>query len=187
MPGGLVLGRPADALSRAGRRPAPRPLAGYTLPVSSSRFRALSYLAYRALLAQPLKRLAQTGSGLERFLASYGSEGLVPTGPGDRAAGEAASACIACGLCEVDCPLASDIPTARALGLHAAFRLYGKSTLELPYALDALSACSACGACASSCPTGVPIPAVVAHLLARAAELRGVPGGAPAEPEALPP
>ena len=69
---------------------------------------ALAYLAWRALVAHPLKRLfRRRGTGLERFHAAYVSEGLVPTLPEDRAAGEAASACIACGLCETGCDLAA--------------------------------------------------------------------------------
>ena len=143
--------------------------------MSASRARALSYLAYRALLAHPLKRIRQRGTGLDRFLANYAPEGLVPTRPEDRAMGEAASACIGCGLCEVGCELATAVPTLRALGLHAAFRLYGKSSAELPHARDALAACSACLGCDPVCPTGVPISRVVRHLLARAS--------APAGPE----
>jgi succinate dehydrogenase/fumarate reductase-like Fe-S protein len=137
--------------------------------VSASRFRALSYLAYRALVAHPLKRLAQRGSGVERFLGNYAAEGLVPTRPEDRALGEQASACIGCGLCEPACDLASAVPAVRAMGLHAAFRLYGKSSAELPFARAALEACSACDACEDVCPTGVPIARVVRGLLARVA------------------
>jgi succinate dehydrogenase/fumarate reductase-like Fe-S protein len=135
--------------------------------VSASRFRALSYLAWRALLAHPVKRLRQEGTGLERFLRSYGAEGLLPTRPEDRAVGEAASACIACGLCEVGCELAGAAPAVRALGLHAAFRLYGRSSAELAYAREALQACAACHGCDATCPTGVPISGIVRHLLAR--------------------
>jgi succinate dehydrogenase/fumarate reductase-like Fe-S protein len=138
--------------------------------VSSSRFRALSYLGYRATLAHPFKRLRQEATGLERFLASYGSEGLTPTRPEDRDAGEAASACIGCGLCETRCDLASAVPTVRSLGLHAAFRLYGRSSVELPHAREALQACAACGECDSICPTGVPISRIVQQLLARLGE-----------------
>jgi succinate dehydrogenase/fumarate reductase-like Fe-S protein len=136
--------------------------------VSASRFQALSYLAYRAALAHPLKRLRTEGSGLDRFLANYADEGLVPTPPEDRAVAEAASACIACGLCETGCDVVGAAPSIRALGLHAAFRLYGRSSVDLPYAREALRACAACEGCDALCPTGVPITRVVAHLLARA-------------------
>ncbi len=137
--------------------------------MSASRIRALSYLAYRALVAHPLKRLfRQRGTGLARFEASYVAEGLVPTRPEDRAIGEAAAACIACGLCEVCCELAGAAPAIRALGLHAAFRLYSRSSAELALAKDALDACAACAGCDALCPTGVPITRIVRHLRARA-------------------
>ncbi len=127
--------------------------------------RAIAYLGYRALVAHPLKRLfRQRGTGLERFTKSYIAEGLVPTLPEDRAAGDAASACISCGLCETGCALAAASPEVRALGLHAAFRLYSRSSMMLPLAREALHACSECAGCDALCPTGVPISAVVAHL-----------------------
>lgn len=132
--------------------------------------RALAYLGWRALVAHPLKRaFRQPGTGLERFGAAYVSEGLVPTRAEDRAAGEAASACISCGLCETGCDLAGASPEVRALGLHAAFRLYSRSATELPLAREALAACARCAGCDALCPTGVPISRVVAHLAAAAA------------------
>lgn len=133
---------------------------------------ALAYLAWRALVAHPLKLLfRRRGTGLERFRAAYVSEGLVPTRPEDRAAGEAAAACISCGLCETGCALAGATPAVRALGLHAAFRLYGRSSAELPRAATALDACAGCAGCDALCPTRVPISRVVAHL--REAARRG--------------
>lgn len=138
--------------------------------MGSSRVRALAYLGYRALVAHPFKRLRQEGTGLERFLANYAAEGLAPTRPEDRAIGEAASACIACGLCEVACDLAAAIPAVRSLGVHAAFRLYGRSSAELSHAREALEACARCDACERTCPTGVPISRITRHLLARARE-----------------
>lgn len=126
---------------------------------------ALAYLAWRALVAHPLKLLLRRrGSGLERFRAAYVSEGLVPTRPEDRLAAEAASACIACGLCDSGCDLARATPAVRALGLHAAFRLYGRSSAELPLAAAALDACADCAGCDALCPTRVPISRVIAHL-----------------------
>jgi ferredoxin len=138
--------------------------------------RALAYLGWRALVAHPLKRaFRQPGTGLERFSAAYVSEGLAPTPVEDRAAGEAASACISCGLCEPGCDLARASPELRALGLHAAFRLYSRSSAELPLARDALAACAGCAGCDSLCPTGVPIARVVAHLDAAARRPPGAP------------
>lgn len=126
---------------------------------------ALAYLAWRALVAHPLKRLfRRRGTGLERFRDAYVTEGLGPTRAEDRAVGEAAAACISCGLCETGCELARASPAIRALGLHAAFRLYGRSSAELPLAADALEACAGCTGCDALCPTRVPIARVVAHL-----------------------
>lgn len=133
---------------------------------------ALVYLAWRALVAHPLKLLfRRRGTGLERFRAAYVSEGLVPTRVEDRAAAEAAAACISCGLCETGCELVRATPAIRALGLHAAFRLYGRSLVELPLAAEALDACAGCAGCDGLCPTRVPISRVVTHL--RAASRRG--------------
>ncbi len=139
--------------------------------------RALVYLAYRALLAHPLRRLRLVGSGLDRFRAAYVSEGLVPTATADREIAAAAAACISCGLCEVGCELSGASAPERALGLHAVFRLYSRNSAELPLAASALEACAGCTGCDARCPTGVPISRVVNHL--RAA-LRAS-GGAPAE------
>lgn len=138
---------------------------------------ALVYLAYRALLAHPLRRLRLVGSGLERFRAAYVAEGLVPTAAADRELAEAAAACIACGLCEPGCDLAGAGGPARALGLHAAFRLYARNSVELPLAADALAVCEGCTGCDARCPTGVPISRIVTHLRARATAGRPPPSG----------
>ena len=151
------------------------------------RFRALAYLAWRALAAHPAKRLRRRGSGLERFTESYGPEGLLATRPEDRAVGEQAAACISCGLCELGCELVAAAPAVRAMGLPAAFRLYGRNASELPLAREALEACQGCAGCDALCPTGVPIGRILRHLLAAASAVRAGPPepvGAPAAPAA---
>lgn len=144
----------------------------------------MAYLGYRAVLAHPLKRLRQVGSGRDRFLANYAPEGLVPTQLEDQRIGEEASACIACGLCETACELTPALPAIRALGLHAAFRLYSRNAAELPLAREALESCAGCAGCDGLCPTGVPIARVLAHLRVRAAIAAHARGGASAR---LPP
>lgn len=135
----------------------------------ATRVGALSYLAWRALVAHPLRRLfRRRGTGLERFTAAYVTEGLGPTTLEDRTIGEAASACVACGLCELGCDLAGAAPAVRALGLHAAFRLYSRSGAGLPLAADALAACEGCASCEALCPTGVPISLIIRQLRAKA-------------------
>ena len=130
-------------------------------------FGALAYLAWRASLAHPLKKLfRQHGTGLERFRAAYVSEGLAPASPEDRAAGAGAALCISCGLCEAGCDLSRATPEVRALGLHAAFRLYSRNPADLRYAREPLAACAGCAGCDALCPTGVPISRVLAHLRA---------------------
>ncbi|MFO0581865.1 MAG: 4Fe-4S dicluster domain-containing protein [Anaeromyxobacter sp.] len=136
---------------------------------------ALAYLAWRALVAHPLKKLFQhRGTGEARFLAHYaGAEGLHPTSAADREAAQAAAACISCGLCEAGCALAAADPSVRALGLHAAFRLYSRNLADLPAAKDALDACAGCAGCDALCPTQVPIARVVTTLRAMASRATG--------------
>lgn len=126
---------------------------------------ALVYLAWRALVAHPLRKVFRTRrKGLDLFLSQYGSEGLVVTHPDEREAMAEAGRCISCGLCELSCDLTQSSQAVRALGLPAVFRLYSRNLSEMPLAAEALNACSRCGACDALCPTQVPISALVARL-----------------------
>src|SRR5688572_15466275 len=60
------------------------------------------YLAYRALIAHPLRKLFSEDPlrGSRRFLANYGPEGNVPLSLEERALLKGASRCIHCGLCD---------------------------------------------------------------------------------------
>ncbi len=134
-----------------------------------SKVSSYGWLAWRAAVSHPLRAIRRSGTGEERFLAAYAAEGLVPTTAEDRAAAEAASACIACGLCESRCPLGQAVPAVRDLGLRAVFRLYGKSQEMTAHAAGALAGCAGCTGCEPLCPTGVPITRLVRLLAARAA------------------
>jgi heterodisulfide reductase subunit C len=131
------------------------------------RLHALLYLGWRAVLVQPIKRLFQRGTGLERFEANFAADRLVPTSVVDREVTFEASRCIGCGLCEPGCRLAEASPAVRALGLPSAFRLIGRTSADLVNARELLAACAGCAGCAAHCPTGVPIGQVVRHLLMR--------------------
>ena len=136
-----------------------------------SKVKSYAWLAWRAVVPHPLRALGRVGTGEERFLAAYATEGLCPTSLADLADAEAASACIGCGLCEAACPLRNAIPAIRHLGLPAAFRLCGKSDEMLASSAAALAACSGCTGCEPLCPTGVPVTRLVRALAARAALL----------------
>lgn len=124
---------------------------------------ALLYLAWRAVVVQPLKRLLARGTGLQRFLAAYGEEGLRPTAPEDLEVALLASRCTGCGLCEAGCHLPAADPALRALGLPAAFRLVGRQAADLPLGRALLEACRGCPGCDRWCPARVPIGRVLAH------------------------
>ena len=129
---------------------------------------ALVYLGWRAVFVEPVKRLFQRGSGLDRFQAAFAADRLAPTSLADRELATLAARCIGCGLCEPGCRMVSASPAVRALGLPAAFRLVGRAGGDLVTARDLLTACRECAGCEAQCPTGVPIGRVVAFLSARA-------------------
>lgn len=128
---------------------------------------ALAYLGWRAILVEPVKRLFQRGTGLERFQANFAADRLAPTSPADREVALLASRCIGCGLCEAGCRLADASPAVRALGLPAAFRLVGRASGDLAAARDLLTASRGCAGCEARCPVGLPIGRVVEHLASR--------------------
>lgn len=128
---------------------------------------ALAYLAWRALVVQPLKRLLARGSGLTRFNAAYGAEGLQPMRPEDREVALLAARCTGCGLCEAACRLPGSQPALGALGLPAVFRLVGRQSLDLPLGQGLVDACGHGAGFERWCPARVPIGRVLGHLRRR--------------------
>ncbi len=151
-----------------------------------SKLGSYAWLSWRAVVSHPLRALRRHGTGEERFLSNYAADGVRPTSVEDREVSEAASACIACGICESSCALRTAIPAIRALGLHASFRLHAKSAALVDLGRESLAACVACTGCEPLCPTGVPISRIVRHLAARSAAgaVGGPSGGARDLPDA---
>ena len=151
------------------------------------------YLAWRALVVQPLRRLfGRVGQGEARFLENYGPEGLVPTPPADKAMLVAASRCISCGLCDqLDGQLGA-ISRGDYDGVSLLPRQYARSSVELVYARGALEAIDPEGyrAAEAICPTGVPLVALAEWLRDRLHRARPaaeeLPDGVRNDPHAAP-
>src|ERR1700687_3813265 len=99
------------------------------------------YLAYRALIAHPLKRIFNTDerSGKQQFLDNYAPEVLVPMSVADRQILPAAARCIHCGLCDAfDRPLRM-IPRSVYDGTSLLPISYSRATPDPPPAAAALA------------------------------------------------
>jgi hypothetical protein len=133
------------------------------------RLRADLYLAYRATVAHPLRRLFSRtdGRGRERFLGNFAPEGLVPTSLEDRATLLEASRCIQCGLCDAYSlsTIAASPPSWLPLTTRSTpdFR-YAKASLERfnPEQLRSAEAV---------CPTRVPLERIYAYARVKLTEL----------------
>ncbi|HWV37927.1 MAG TPA: (Fe-S)-binding protein [Vulgatibacter sp.] len=125
------------------------------------------YLAWRALVVQPLRRIfGKVGRGEACFLENYGPEGLVPTPAKDKAMVAAASRCISCGLCDqIDGQLGA-ISRGDYDGVSLLPRQYARSSVELVHARRAVEAIDPerYRAAEAICPTGVPLVALAGWL-----------------------
>ena len=126
------------------------------------------YLAYRALFAQPLRKLFSTDqrSGKQRFLDNYAPEGLVPIAAADRQLLHRASRCIHCGLCEGFDGALSLLPRTTYDGASLLAISYSRATPDLPRARAALEGLSEDQLVRSEavCPTRVPLRSLVGYL-----------------------
>lgn len=126
------------------------------------------YLAYRALIAHPLRRLFSPDerSGKQRFLDNYAAEGLVPISAEYRELLYQASRCIHCGLCEGFDGALSVLPRTTYDGASLLPISYSRATPDLPRARAALDALAENQLVRSEavCPTRVPLRALARSL-----------------------
>lgn len=134
------------------------------------RLAADGYLAWRALVAHPLRRAFDAGPrGREKFLAHYAPEGLVPTTPEDKAMLAAAGRCIACGLCDAFDGQLGRLPRAVYGGAALVPLRYARSSVDLVHAGAAIRAVdpAAYRDAEAVCPTRVPLVALAGWLKER--------------------
>lgn len=152
------------------------------------RLAADGYLAWRALVAHPLRRAFDAGPrGRDKFLAHYAPEGLVPTTPADKAMLAAAGRCIHCGLCDAFDGQLARLPKAVYGGAALVPLQYARSSVELVHAGAAIRAIDpeAYRDAEAVCPTRVPLVALAGWLKERlertasvaAPPARGADGG----------
>lgn len=124
------------------------------------------YLAYRAVVAWPLKSLVRRRSdGVGRFLHNYGTEGLIPTTPLDREVLAAAGRCISCGLCDAhDSALGRLGPGYD--GVSVLPRQVARSSADLAVAAPLLARLEPASyrEAEAVCPTGVPLVRIASWL-----------------------
>lgn len=147
-------------------------------------WRALA-LQVRTGGAHVVRRLLQRGGGdpIARFLANYGADGFRLPDPARARLQLAAEACLACGLCTVECARAGGAPALdpRDAVLSAArleidwIRLGGPPAASEPARRD--GGCAACAACEPVCPVAIPIAAVQDTLVVLGATAVATPGG----------
>jgi hypothetical protein len=134
------------------------------------RLAADGYLAWRALVAHPLRRVFDAGPrGREKFLAHYAPEGLVPTTPEDKAMLAAAGRCIACGLCDAFDGQLARLPKSLYRGAALVPLRYARSSVELAHAAEVVRAIdpAAYREAEAICPTRVPLVALARWLKER--------------------
>jgi succinate dehydrogenase/fumarate reductase-like Fe-S protein len=135
-------------------------------------WRAVS-LQVRTGAAHILRQLfvRRTGDPVARFLANYGPDGVRAPDGAARALALAASHCLVCGLCSLECARVGGAPPLDPReAVIAASRLETDVLREgLAAALAAgadanAGACGGCDACSRVCPAAIPIARVQERL-----------------------
>ena len=100
---------------------------------------------------------------VREFLRWYGPDGVTRPEPDAQQLALAASACLVCGLCSLECARVGGAPSLdpreaviAAARLEVDWRRLGLSPAQ--------SACASCAACTHVCPAGIPIDRVQARL-----------------------
>ena len=112
------------------------------------------------------------------FLENYGADGIRRADPEARPLALAASRCLACGLCSLECARVGGAPT-----LDPRDAVLAGSRLEIDLARLGLATefdtpCAGCNACETVCPAAIPIARVQARL-GRAGRAETPPASAP--------
>jgi succinate dehydrogenase/fumarate reductase-like Fe-S protein len=137
------------------------------------------YLAYRALIAHPLRKMFSTDerSGKRRFLDNYGSEGLFPMTAEDHAVLRTASRCIHCGLCDAFDLAVATLPRATYDGASLLPLVYSRSIPNLAWARAPLAQLreEQLIRAEAVCPSRVPLRRIAEFLKRKLAEVGSPP------------
>ncbi len=96
------------------------------------------------------------------FFANYAADGVRPADEGARALQRAAQACLACGLCSLECARVAGRPPLDPRDAVLAGARLAIDVVRLGLDAGDAGACGACRACESVCPARIPIAAVQA-------------------------
>jgi len=98
------------------------------------------------------------------FLANYAGDGLRLPGADERPLALAASRCLACGLCSLECARVGGSPPLDPRDAVLAGSRLGIDLARLGLEGELAGGCGACRACEALCPAGIPIARVQARL-----------------------
>jgi succinate dehydrogenase/fumarate reductase-like Fe-S protein len=113
-------------------------------------------------------RRSRAGDPIAHFLASYGPDGFRLPDRHHARLQHAAEACLACGLCSVECARVGGAPALEPRDAVVAAARLEVDWVRLgvpPHAASgAEPLCARCRACEALCPVGIPIAGVQAML-----------------------